>query len=162
MHSVTFSVIRVHFSPGCVHSYFIWAPDGAWHAPFLIVQAAESRTHTHTCHISATGLFFFQNSPSCILLQTISEPPRHTSLLQSNYPSLFYQHDLTSLSMKNFHLSCNALMGPMAIKRCWHHTARPQQEHCPLVPCHHFLSLNYDRPHRKCNAYKLLALPFPR
>lgn len=117
---------------------------------------------THTCHISVTGLFFFQNSLSSTLLQMISEPPHHTSLLQSNYPSLFYQHDLTYLSMKNFHLSCNMLMGPMAIKRCWHHTARPQQEHCPLVPCHHFLSLNYDRPHRKFNAYKSLALPFPR
>lgn len=161
MHSVTFSVIRVHFSPGCVHSCFIWAQTRLGTHPFSLFRQLKAGL-THTCHISVTGLFFFPNSPSCILLQTISEPPHHTSLLQSNYPSLFYQHDLTSLSMKNFHLSCNALMGPMAIKRCWHHTARPQQEHCPLVPRHHFLSLNYDRPHRKCNAYKLLALPFPR
>lgn len=57
MHSVTFGVIRVHFSPGCVHSYFIWALDEAWHAPFLVVQAAESRTHTHVSHFCYRAVF---------------------------------------------------------------------------------------------------------
>lgn len=97
----------------------------------------------HTCVMVK---FLLQNSPPPVFLQhcpsPLSTPLCFKTITQASSISITPTH----MHTKYFPLNCNMLVVPTAVRICWLHTTHTKQQHHPLVPCHHFHSLNYGKP----------------